>query len=404
MEATMERAQPASLNPLAFSLEVPRSVLREALGKLTALIPSGKPTLPILACLRLDVVPAAPGGHASAVLFATDIDAAVSLTIPVVAVGQGRAAIPARRLMEIVSNLPTAALIKLAIDGRRVRITAGRTAFDVLGMDPDEFPEPPAIRGATPATIPAAAFVSAISRVAPLASAEVSRPIWNSVCLEVVEGRLVAVAVDGVTLGRIGVGPVGEYQPDVQSLLPRTTVSTIARLFGDLAADATLAVTASPHHVTFATARASIVTRLIEGPFPPYTQLLKQPDTARRVVCDRNALIQAVKRVAVVATDPAQRVECSVSVETPGELWIRATSTDAGSGEDLVPLETPADADGLPIAVTMQSARLLAGLEALRGERVVLSINTARTPVVLRDADATADDPTVVVVMPLSPV
>jgi DNA polymerase-3 subunit beta len=414
MTATLTERAPAgpsaraSTTPAPFSLTVPRSVLREALGKLTALITAGKPSMPVLTCVRIDVVEAPLGGFASAVLFATDLDDAISLTIPVVATGKGRIAVPAKRLQEIVTNLPAASTVTLAVTGRTVKVTAGRSMFTLVGMDAAEFPAFTEIVSPGPITLPAGALLSALSRAVKLASTAEPRPIWNTVCLEVVDGALIAAATDGQMLGRVFVGLAADYPAGRQVLVRRTTIPTLLRLFGDLAPDAALTFTADEHQAQLVAGPAptTIRFRLMDGPFPHYARFLAQPVVTHRIVCERDALTAAIKRVAVVATDPAQRVALTLTADGARELWLRASTADAGTGEDLVVLEEhslPSDAlSDADLRVVFQAPHLVSILDAIGGERVALTFNTATTPVLCRDADST-DPMSVTLLMPLNP-
>lgn len=407
--AIQREAVVASARHTKFSVTAARSALREALTKLVALVPNGKPSIPIVACLRLEVSETVDEliarDSASRIKYAslqcTDLDAWLTLSVAVQATGSGCAAIPARRLAEILGALPAAAVVTIAVDGTRATISAGRAVFEVAGMDPAEFPVIPGVEAA-PFEVGASAFVSAISRVVRAASKEESRPAWNAVCLEVLDGTLVAVATDGRMVARAEVGAVSGS--GMRRSLPSGAVAPLARLFGGLPAEAVIQITADDYRARFVCGAVSATTRLIDMAFPAYKAVVAQPKVVRRFICERELLADAVRRVASAVSSQTPRVVFALAADAR-ELTLSSQSDQAGTATDVVELESRDAPDGVDGAfrIAAQPAPLLAALDAFDCERIEVTIASDRKPIAFRNAKRAASDLTVAVVSPIDP-
>lgn len=417
MNATMERptaSHAATSAAPALSLTLPRSVLRDALGKLLSVVQTGKAALPIASCVLIEV-PAAPDDAeslagtrvASVRCSATDFDTMLTLAIAAEVTGAGRFAVPAKRLADFVASLPTAARVSVTLTGLTVSVRAGRAVYECPAMDPGEFPTAPVIDAGPGDPVPAAAFLDAISRVVKFASTQESRPIFNSVCLDAVEGVLVAVATDGYTAGRVLIGACSPGSR--QTLLRRTAVPSILRMYGDAPADATLTITADEHRARIDGLAGSMTLQLVAGPYPKYRHVLTV-DALHTITCDRVEMVAAVKRVAL-ASDEVRKVVLTIGPATglaavgwASELTIRAASDAAGKSEDVVAIQSHdrhgGDAgDGFRIGAS--ATYLERSLDALTDASVVIAFGTPERAFLLRNASQDATDPTLTLVMPL---
>lgn len=411
MERATDHVAPAHAK---FTITAARSALREAVTKLASLIPTSKPTLPILACLRLDVLMtvdelAADTGMQRvtlATLYGTNLDAAISLKVPVQAVGAGRAAIPARRLADILANLPAAAVVTIEVDGERIHVSAGRAKFDIAGMKPDEFPELPVVKEGAEFTVDAAAFISAITRVSKLASSEDSRMNMNSVCLSVVGDSLIAVSTDSYGLARVRIGdaPGGAFRP---ALIRKEAVPNIARLFGGLAAATALVIRSDGTRLNVTSKYATAVLALLDLEFPKYEPLIPKTWT-HSIVCDREELASALRRVSIMSANEVRSIRLTFGADGRPELLLNSRKTDAGSAEDVVALDDHSVSDSSAaaedvsedLAIGAQSSVLVAALDALACERVRVNVEAPTRFIVIRDEDRDATDPSLALVAP----
>lgn len=417
MSATMERsakgtASPAPTSAPALSLTLPRSVLREGLGKLLAVAQTTKASLPIASCVLIEV-PAGDesrGARAASVrCTATDFETMLTLAMPAEVTGAGRLAVPAKRLADFVSSLPTAARVSITVDrtGTSATVRAGRSVYECPMMDASEFPTAPVIESERVDEVPAAAFLDALSRTLRFASAQESRPTLNTVCLDARDGALIAFATDGYTAARVPVSPCAPGAR--QTLLRRLAVPSIIRMFSGAAPDETLTITADEHRARIEGAAGSMVLQLVAGPYPTYRPLLSV-EAVHTITCDRVELAAAVKRVAL-ASNEVRQVILTVGPATglaagtgASELSARAASDGAGAAEDVVAVEAHERADGgVPVEfrIGASATYLERALDSLTDASVAIRFATPERAFLLHNASQDATDPTLTLVMPL---
>lgn len=392
-----------------FTITAPRSVLRDALAKLVALAPAGKLGTPILGCVRLSV------SADSAEWFATNIDTAIAVTITVHATADGIAAIPLRRLAEILGNFPAAAAVTIAVRGTNVTVTAGRARFELTGLDPKEMPTYWGDHFTRTFTVPASLVLDGIARVAPLSAPEDhGRRHLTGVLLEGFAGDLIAVATDGTVLARLVLGAapteINTTNPDDreanQFIIPRASIAGVSRAFAGLPAGATMTVHANRERVRFVSGAVDASVRLVEGPYPKYDMLMPARDAALVVVCDRAELSALAKRVGVVAgfemgSETIRRISLRVDPEAR-EITIASEageSLDKDRGSDVLAVES-CRGEGV-MTIGMNAGKLLATLDVHRCERVELGITSDNRAIGIRDPDDHSPNCPFALVMPL---
>ncbi|MHB1327421.1 MAG: DNA polymerase III subunit beta, partial [Gemmatimonadales bacterium] len=202
---------------------ITREKLHEGLGAVAASVPS-KTTLPVLSNI---LVEATKDGLR---LSGTDLDIAVSTIIPAQVDQEGATTLPARKLVEIVRELPSAAIRFTGSGEQRVQIECGRSRFKLLGLSRDEFPAFPAVKFDGAWKVTAKDLQKLISHVAFAASTEESRPILNGVLWELRSDRMRMVATNGHRLARMDVPLTGSGgQADL--IVPPKALEQIRRLY-----------------------------------------------------------------------------------------------------------------------------------------------------------------------------
>jgi DNA polymerase-3 subunit beta len=320
---------------------------------------------------------------------ATDLEVAAEVSIPVQIDEPGRVLLPGRLLSQLVARFPDAP-VEVSGDADRVEIRCGRATFHVRGMPVDDFPAlPEPAEDATQGILKADAFSRLVAQVARAASSDEARPVLTGVKLEARDGRIVAAATDSYRLA------VRELPWDegveADALVPARALQEAAKASGEAGGAVTLVL--EPGQVSFLFGDRRLTTRLIEGSFPNYSQLL--PDGFETsVVVDRASLVEALQRVAVVAMGQAN-TPVTLSFED-GSVDLAAGNQEIGDAAEALPAEI--DGDGMAIA--FNPAFLLAGLEATGTERIRIELRDALKPAVLRPhhepgedgAEAPADD------------
>ena len=292
---------------------ITREKLHEGLGAVAASVPS-KTTLPVLANI---LVEASKDGLK---LSGTDLDISVSTTIPASVDQEGATTLPARKLVEIVKELPNAAIRMTSSGEQRATIECGKSKFKLLGLSRDEFPAFPSVKFEGGWKVAAKDLQKLISHVAFAASTEESRPILNGVLWELRADRMRMVATNGHRLARMDVPTSGQGGGQADLIIPPKALEQIRRLFGG---DEEIEIGKSDNHLGFRSTTTQSYTRLIEGPYPNYEQVIPR-ENDKSLTADKSALAAALRRMSIVASDQTHRIRmaftngaCKMSVQTP---------------------------------------------------------------------------------------
>jgi DNA polymerase-3 subunit beta len=311
---------------------ITREHLQEGLVAVAASIPA-KTTLPVLSNILVEA-------HDDGLrLSGTDLDIAVTTTIAASVEEEGAITLPARKLVEIVREMPSAAINVSSAGEQRVTIECGRSKFKLLGLPREEFPAFPSVSFDDSWKCSAQDLQKLIGHVAFAASTEESRPILNGVLWELRPERMRMVATNGHRLARMDV-PIEGGAEDADLIVPPKALEQIRRLFDS---DQEIEIAKSENHLGFRSATTQIYTRLIEGPYPNYEQVIPR-ENDKNLTVDKAALIAALRRMSIVASDQTHRVRvglangtCKLSVQTPdlGEAQEEVTVTYDGSAMEI---------------------------------------------------------------------
>jgi len=336
-------------------LTITREQLQEGLVAVAASVPT-KTTLPVLANLLLEA------SRDGLRLSGTDLDIAVSTTVPAALDQEGAITLPARKLVEIVRELPSNPIRIIASGEQRVSIECGRSKFRLLGLPREEFPAFPSVKFDGGWRASAKDLQKLIGHVAFAASTEESRPILNGVLWELRPERMRMVATNGHRLARMDVPTTGATGGQADLIVPPKALEQIRRLF---APEEEVEVARSENHLGFRSATTQIFTRLIEGPYPNYEQVIPR-ENDKTATADKAMLNAALRRMSIVASDQTHRIRmgfasgsCKLSVQTP----------DLGEAQE----EVTVAYDGDPLEIGFNAAYLLEILKYIPTDEVRLT-------------------------------
>jgi DNA polymerase-3 subunit beta len=337
-------------------LTITREQLQEGLVAVAASVPA-KTTLPILSNILLE---ATKDGIR---LSGTDLDIAVSTTVSASVDQEGAITLPARKLVEIVRELPSAAIRLTASGEQRVTIECGRSKFRLLGLPREEFPAFPTVKFDGSWRTSSKDLQKLIAHVAFAASTEESRPILNGVLWELRPERMRMVATNGHRLARMDVPtPPSGNTAQADLIVPPKALEQIRRLFK---ADEEVEIAKSENHLGFRSPTTQIYTRLIEGPYPNYEQVIPR-ENDKSATADKAAFSSALRRMSIVASDQTHRIRmafangsCKLSVQTP----------DLGEAQE----EITVSYDGDPLEIGFNASYLLEILKYIPTDEVRLT-------------------------------
>jgi DNA polymerase-3 subunit beta len=311
-------------------------------------------------------------------LRATDMD--VGLRVPLAATVQreGTVVLPARLLLDIARSLPgTEATLELRPAEQDVEILSGSATFHIRTLRAEDFPPLPEPGGDTVVTVPAAAFVETINRVARSASRDETRPILTGILVSASGTELRMVATDSYRLSVKETSLEAPLDGDFEATVPARALQELARISQSAAADE-LSVSVRANQIVFEIGGDVLSSRLIDGQFPNYRQLL--PDAYEHELTMASAeLTEVVRRISLMAQKNAPlRLRFS-----EGELTISAQTPDVGEASETLPVPFA----GEPFEIGFNPEFLRDGLESSEGGDLVLKLISPLRPGLIESAD-----------------
>ena len=323
-------------------------------------------TLPILANVLLETE------EGSVRLTATDLEVGARVSIPGRVVGKGAITVSARKLAEIVKELPAAAVALKVGDNAGVTVRCGGVTYKLVGMPPDDFP---AVVPASPGawlTLEAKALRDMLTQTSFAISHDETRYALNGVLFSLAGKEMRLVATDGHRLA-LSVRTLGEIGRPVTGIVPRKAVTEIMRVLG-AGEEVQLGIT--ENQFVLQMPNFVMTARLIEGQFPNYEQVLPRAHPTR-LTLPRAALVSTLRRVSVMAEDRTKPVKLTLS---PGALKLAAYNPELGEAEESL----EASYSGEEITIGFNSRDLLDALSPLQADQVVLELKDGLSPGVLR--------------------
>lgn len=346
-----------------------RSNLANALGVAGRAV-SSRNTLPILANVLLET------SDDRIQLTATDLDTAIRSTIAAQVSENGATAVPAHLLSDVVSKLPDAPVILEAQDGK-VAVRCGKSDYTILSLPAEDYPAVPEVAEGTEITIPQGVLKEMLRLTTFAASKEETRSLLMGVLFEARGDKLTLVATDTHRLAWKQ-APIGqELSTPVSAVVPAKPLVELEKVLRD-SSDESVSMRFSPSQAQFQTGDVTLVSRLLDGQFPNYEKVIpKNPE--RKVSFERGAMLDAVRRVYIVARGAAEKA----ILTTKGDVMeITAESPEVGRAYEEVQISM--DGDDLTIAFNARYLQEVLGI--LNEEKATLELTGALNPGILRPA------------------
>ena len=365
-----------------------RDVLLEALTTAGRAVASRGGALPVLTGVRLETI----GDELR--LAGTDLDLTIQVSAGVNGGGDGVAVAPGRLLTDIVRAVDPGAVTVDSDDDDELRIVAGRSQFAVRTHPAGDFPRLPVVTGDA-VRLPATGLAEALRQVVRAASSEDSRPILTGVLLAAEQGGLRLVATDSYRLAVRDLPGIGVLREDQHVLVPSRALAELQRLLSSAppaapappasepaAEDGTVAAATlrlGDHDATFELGAVRLTTRLIEGDFPNYRQLIPA-DYPNSLIVGRDALLDAVRRVKLLVRDPTTPVR--IALRSDG-IELTVITQDWGQATE----DVDAKYEGVEMTVAFNPAYLIDGVEAITTDEVQLETLDALKPATLKPTE-----------------
>lgn len=370
-------------------LSIEKADLQRGLARLQAIVEK-RSSMPILA--NVLVTASGKGDSGRLELAATDLEVGIRGSQPAKVLKPGALTISARKLYDIVRELPDEAIQLEATPNAYLDIRCGRSRFTLAGTDAEEYPSLPDFAPGKMVRLQAAVLSQMIEGTMYAASMDETRYNLNGVYFEVQAdtGRIRMVATDGHRLAlveRTAGGDVSGLASGV--IVPRKGLAELKRLVDEEDADE-VEIGFEGNSGLVKKGDVTLVMRLIEGEFPNYKQVIpKQCD--HHLTLSADSLVRALRRVALLSAEHSRAVKVELA---DGKLQLSSRTPDLGEAQE----EIDVDYAGPSISIGFNARYLLDCLSALGAKEVRLGLRDGGSPVEVRPTD---DLESVAVVMPM---
>ncbi len=352
------------------------SCLQENLAKGLSIVGRAvatRSTLPVLSNILL----ATDQGRLK--LSATNLEIGITCWIGAKVEEDGAMTVPARTFVDLVSALPAERVdMELVVRTQTLNLKCGRFENNVRGIDATEFPLIPTADDDKAIRIDPEVLRTLVNQVVFAAATDESRPILTGVLARFDNDKVTFAASDGFRLA-VRTAPLLEPVPAPLSvIIPARALAELGRISGDQEDPVTINITPSKSQVLFHLDHIELVSQLIDGNFPDYTQIIPKKKETRTVVGTAE-LLKACKAANVFARESANIVKLTIepgSELAPGHITVQATSAETGDNVG----EMDATVEGTPIQIAFNVKYLIDMLSAANAAQVALETSTPSSP------------------------
>jgi len=337
-----------------------KSKLTESLQTVLQVVPT-KSTLPVLTNVLLEVL------DNKLKISATDLDISITNSIECDVTKKGAVALPARILFEIIKELPESQ-ITVESTNSRIEIKIPNGSYKIATVSPDDFPKLPAVNTKKEIRISKSALVAMIRKTSFACSTDETRPALNGVLWQTKGEKMQMVATDGHRMARMamentklkGVSDDIIIPPKVLNLIPKLTEGEskeIGVIFGD-------------NNIIFNLGDTVLTSRLIEGPYPNFEQVIPA-SSDKKLVVSKDDLTSAVRRVSILSNALTHQVKFGFQ---KSNLTLSTNNADVGGeGKELI----ECDFDGEPLEIGYNATYVSEILGKIDAQEVVFELSSS---------------------------
>jgi DNA polymerase-3 subunit beta len=331
-------------------------------------IASSRTTLPILnnILMRTD------NGQLS--LTTTNLELFITSSLNAKIIKDGVVTIPANLITEFVNNLPKTNIDLELVDGK-LKIKAGNYNSIINTVPPDDFPDLPSSKVNIKFEVDSEIFKIAANQVTIAASSDTTRPVLTGVYLHTFNSNLYMTATDGYRLAERQIMP---QKSNISSIIPSTTINEVVRVVNDV--DKAIQIQINDEQIIFEVNNIKIISRLIDGNFIDYRQLIPLK-TENSAVLDKSEFIQATKIAELFARESAE----SIIIKTNFKKQILSiNSITSEFGENSSEIEGQIMGDS---STTLNAKYLLSALNVIEGDKIKFGFNSKLSPTLVVGED-----------------
>ena len=311
---------------------------------------------------------------------ATDLEMGIECSVPVTIKEEGGVVLPARYFTEIVRKLPDVDInITVNTNNNSTLIKYGHSEFNLLGMAADDFPILPTIDGDSVFTIKQDLFKNMIKQVSFSISSDDNRPVFTGILMEIEKGEIRLVATDTHRLAfRSGETDNEDIELSKSVIIPGKTLNELNRIMST--DDEKLKIAFGENQVVFEMPGIRLISRLIEGQFPNYKQVIPE-GCKTKIKVKTKELLEATERASLLAKDGANVIKLNIC---EGKMIINSNSPEIGKIEEQLSI----DMEGEETQIAFNSRYIIDVLKVIDCEKVLLELTGSLSPGIIKPLDS----------------
>ncbi|OGW56819.1 MAG: DNA polymerase III subunit beta, partial [Nitrospirae bacterium RBG_16_43_8] len=289
---------------------------------------------------------------------------------------EGKLCIPARKMFEIVKEVDGDITMETE-DGQWLKVSAGRSKFKLACLSADEFPAWPGMENIEEVQIDTKNLIEMIEKSLYAAGESDTRYTLNGLLFHAKKGssEMTVVGTDGHRLSSITCKINTTLKEEKKVIIPRKAAAEIRRFLDRDTENLTVVI--GKNHVMFKIEEVEFLTRLIEGTYPNYEQVIPSGNE-KKVILSKDEFIKALRRVSVMSREKSNAIKVDIAA---GSLTLSASNPDLGEAKDEVKIEYKGEA----LSLGFNARYLIDALNAMSGEKVIFELQDALSPTLLKE-------------------
>ncbi|MDI6892386.1 MAG: DNA polymerase III subunit beta [Actinomycetota bacterium] len=329
---------------------------------------STRTTLPILTSILFQT------DEDKVTLSATNLEIAIECKVDANILSKGAVVVPARLIGDIIRNLPEAAIeITSSPSNNQLKILCGQAEFNIKTLPPEDFPRFPEIPTKSSYTVAGDLLIETVKQVTRAASHDETRPVLTGVLINITKDRLKMVATDSYRLAVREIGVKKGVEEKARVVIPARTLEEVIKIIPPKRKE--IDITLTENQIIFNLGEVVLISRLIEGQFPNYQQLLPE-DHKMRLEVDREKFAGAVKRVSLLALNNSP---LKLSIKG-SKMKISAQTAEVGLATE----EIGVNKKGEDMDIALNAQFLMDGVTSVEGDAVVFEVLDPLKPGLIR--------------------
>jgi DNA polymerase-3 subunit beta len=328
-------------------------------------------------------------------LTATNLEVGINVWVPAKVDDEGAITVPAKLFTDFVNSLPPGPTeLSLNVRTKTVHLKSGPYEANFKGLDAEEFPTIPVAPDKPTTKLSKSTLRRMIGEVAFVATTDDSRPVLTGVLTTFEGDKATMAAADPYRLSVRTAALLSKVEGKIEVIIPARSLQEVQRIIDDSEDPVEIFITPNGSQVIFHTQEADLVSRVIEGQFPNYRQVIPTGKAATRIIVQREELLQATRLASLFARDSANMLRFQVDPSGQPPLVISANAAEVGDNTAKV----DATVDGQSTTIAFNSRFISDALGSVTAPEIALELGGPLAPGVIK---IVGDDSYLHVVMPL---